>query len=363
MRTRHSRSIHCLAVSLAALLAGCSTLEIRESLPWEKEAAPPRASRILAIWSDTVLNSPGKPAKRGFGGRIFFYGDGESDPIEVDGSVTVYAFDAQEFDQTNVAPEKKFVFPAKNLARHYSTCSLGHSYSFWLPWDKVGGPTRQISLIVRYEGADGTVVLSDASRKLLPGVGSNMPLERTAVSSSQETVQQIGYAVPSAKPANSDTIRLNPSMSARLRRAGETSHVQRNADQQEKHFQAIQRMIDAAQGGITPFSPTSHDGAQANLPNVVMPSRSALNAHVGDPAQAGSARLPSASAPRDVYQATSTGGPDRPQSVARYRPTRSQVPFAGTAQQIGAVGQNRPSLGSRQYDRPPIQRPGTPGVR
>ena len=41
------------------------------------EFKPPE--RIVTFWSDTVLHQPEKPAIRGFGGRVFFYGEDESD--------------------------------------------------------------------------------------------------------------------------------------------------------------------------------------------------------------------------------------------------------------------------------------------
>ena len=117
-------------------------------MPWQdkdEELTPPE--RIVTFWSDTVLHQPGKPAVRGFGGRVFFYGEDESDPIEVDGSLVVYAFDADDDDPSQQQPEKKFVFPADQLEQHFSKSDMGPSYSVWLPWDVVGGPSRNLSLV------------------------------------------------------------------------------------------------------------------------------------------------------------------------------------------------------------------------
>ncbi|MEM7316478.1 MAG: hypothetical protein AAF497_25365 [Planctomycetota bacterium] len=168
-----------MTLLLLFLTVGCSTLPKTDDFTLAKLArkkqaeAPIIPDRILAIWKDTVLHRQGQPAQRGFGGRLFFYKDGDAHPIEIEGSIIVYAFDATETD-ARVAPEKKFVFPAETLHKHYSKCSIGDSYSFWLPWDKVGGETRQISLITRFEGTHGGVLISEPASKLLPGVSKSL---------------------------------------------------------------------------------------------------------------------------------------------------------------------------------------------
>ena len=93
---------------------------------------------------------------RGFGARIYFYEQDAQEPIKVDGTLVVYAFDATNVSQMP-KPEKKYVFTAEQFAKHYSKTSLGHSYSIWLPWDEVGGVTRQLSLVTRFEGREGRV--------------------------------------------------------------------------------------------------------------------------------------------------------------------------------------------------------------
>ena len=75
------------------------------------------------------------------------------------------------------------VFPADHLEKHASSCSLGDSYSFWIPWDQVGGPTRHLSLVTRFEGRNGGVVISNPANKLLPGKASQV--SDTKVSTSQ----------------------------------------------------------------------------------------------------------------------------------------------------------------------------------
>jgi hypothetical protein len=72
----------------------------------------------------------------------------------------VYAFDDESEDPENPVPEKKFIFPRAALASHQSESNLGPSYSFWLPWGEVNGPQRRVSLIGRFDDANGKVILS-----------------------------------------------------------------------------------------------------------------------------------------------------------------------------------------------------------
>lgn len=139
-------------------------------MPKSKSEQDEVPSRILAIWSDAVLHKKDEAAQRGFGGRILFYGENGQDPMKAKGTLTIYAF-ADEGHNQSRKPEKKFVFGPEQLEKHFSRCPLGDSYSVWLPWDVVGGPSRQISLITRFEGVQGGTVISEPARKLLPGVG------------------------------------------------------------------------------------------------------------------------------------------------------------------------------------------------
>jgi len=159
-------------------LAGCSPLDLNGNWSWpgaKHESSTP--ARIAVVWTDTVLNEPGKVGIRGFGGRVMFYDERDDKPVVVEGTLTVYAFADDDADSTNAVPEKKFIFPADKLQRHYSESSIGHSYSFWLPWDEVGLRERQISLRTRFEAHSGRVGVGRPIRKTLPG-----PIESPDVS-------------------------------------------------------------------------------------------------------------------------------------------------------------------------------------
>jgi len=181
-----------LILMAAAALSGCSLMS-SSALPFAKkkepEFLPPR--QIVPVWSDTVLHQPDEPATRGFGGRIMFYGVDKHKPIRVDGTLVVYAWDDSNGPMER-APDRKYVFPGSDLQTHYSQSRLGHSYSFWVPWDAAGGPLKQLSLITRFIGNEGTELTSNPAHVVLqgPGPGSPFANERNALSEAAVPVRK-----------------------------------------------------------------------------------------------------------------------------------------------------------------------------
>jgi hypothetical protein len=166
-----SRLLHLLLPAAALLLpCGCSQLDLatHPTWPFVSEDKPEMPHRIAAMWTDTVLSKANEPPVRGFGGRLYFY-DQNDKAVKVDGSLVVYAFDETGRDPSNARPDRKFVFPKEHFSKHYSKSSLGHSYSVWIPWDKVGGEQKEISLIVRFLPDAGAPVVGQMTKHLLPG--------------------------------------------------------------------------------------------------------------------------------------------------------------------------------------------------
>ncbi|TWT90141.1 hypothetical protein Mal64_05250 [Pseudobythopirellula maris] len=140
--------------------------------PWNKKETGPRVGtprRIVSAWTETILQQSGQPSMRGFGGRLFFYDD-EKKPIAVEGQVVVYAFEETGRIATDHKPTRRYVFPPAEVARRQSESEVGVSYNFWLPWNEVGGPTADVSLIARFEPLQGgTLIVSESTRHRLPG--------------------------------------------------------------------------------------------------------------------------------------------------------------------------------------------------
>lgn len=146
------------------------SLDVRRAMWWKSEKPEPQLPvRLVSTWTDTILHKPGQKSQRGFGGRLVFFGRESDDPVCVDGQLVVYAYDEANSDARTAQPTRRFIFPREQFTRHYSESTLGPSYSVWLPWDAVGGPRKNISLIARFEPYLGQLIVGEQTRHLLPG--------------------------------------------------------------------------------------------------------------------------------------------------------------------------------------------------
>lgn len=174
-QTIHRTPLLLLAMCLSICATGCTMMTVSE-LPFAKKKEPefltPR--QMVPVWSDTVLHQSGEPATRGFGGRLMFYGQDKHKPIRVSGSLIVYAWDDSKGSMER-APDRKYVFPSDSLQSHYSQSRLGHSYSFWVPWDAAGGTLQHMTLICRFLSDDGTELTADPAHVVLQGPSESSP--------------------------------------------------------------------------------------------------------------------------------------------------------------------------------------------
>jgi len=150
------------------ILAGCSSLRLNSSIPFVEEK-PQQPASLAAIWQDTALAQPNQPPKRGFLGRLVFYGEKGGKPIRVEGTLVVYAFEENGGGPEKVKPDRKYVFTPEQFAEHHTKCDLGHAYNVFVEWDAAGGPRKEISLIARFLPKTGGAIVSEQSRHLLPG--------------------------------------------------------------------------------------------------------------------------------------------------------------------------------------------------
>lgn len=185
------------------VLAGCSTFDLKRPIPWmaNKDDDPHQPVKLVAMWHDTMLSSAGQTPKRGFGGRVMFYRSNSDKPVKVNGSLVVYGYDETHRDPTNLTPDRKFVFTAEQLEKHYSKSAIGHSYSFWLPWDTVGGERKQISLIAKFSPLEGGVVVGEQTQHLLPGSAPvdeyiNPPNQRQYAGEGRDEIQPVTHEGP-----------------------------------------------------------------------------------------------------------------------------------------------------------------------
>lgn len=184
--------VRCLIPLLCgvAVLPGCATLT---SLPvsWlEEKPEYVTPHQIIPVWSDTVLHQSGQKGARGCGGRIMFYPAEGKRAVRVDGSLVVYAWDESKQEEDR-KPDRKYVFRANDLQKHYSKSKIGDSYSFWIPWDDAGGLHKELTLVARFVGRNGAEVTSAPAKVILAGA---VPLpERIASGKTANDVQQVSH--------------------------------------------------------------------------------------------------------------------------------------------------------------------------
>jgi hypothetical protein len=152
-------------------VTGCAEFDLRKRIPWGpgQNGTDEEPLKVVVFWTDAVMRQEGQHGTRGFGGRVMFYGRNETDPIKVEGTLVIYAFDESSGETNKVAPDRKFVFTPEQFEKHYSKSNIGHSYSIWVPWDQTGGMQTEISLIARFTPKKGSPVSSEQSRNMLPG--------------------------------------------------------------------------------------------------------------------------------------------------------------------------------------------------
>jgi hypothetical protein len=193
-----------LLLFATALSIGCqfAPKKVPSGWNWGEQEKPVVPDRILAIWTDTILRQPNQPGVRGFGGRVFFYQKEQNDPIEIDGKLVVFVFDADDQDPENQKPLRKYVIEADDFAKHMSKTSIGPAYSVWLPWGDTKGPTMKLSIIAKYEGREGGTTLSDPTIKLLPGVESKLRKPQGSPSDKLQVESAMAQTTSGVQPAN-----------------------------------------------------------------------------------------------------------------------------------------------------------------
>jgi hypothetical protein len=217
------RLLALLTAALAlSLFGGCAgpwtsdwhtsdMFDLKKPWPFKDDDKPKKGTpvRMASTWTDTILRQGGATPQRGFGGRVMFYAKEGNEPILVDGQFVVYAFDETNREPTDNKPTRRYVFPPEQVAVRESKSELGASYSFWLPWDEVGGAQTNISLICRFEPKKGSVIVGEQTQHLLPGtlrpntmVASNTPPKLPEGTPMRPAVRQMSYTTPAPASGN-----------------------------------------------------------------------------------------------------------------------------------------------------------------
>lgn len=169
-RPPDSVSWFVMLIGCLVFLPGCAMFDVGmpSILDFEEDPEFQTPHQLIPVWTDTVLHRTGVSGTRGCGGRFMFYSGEGKEAVRVDGSVVVYVWN-DTLDTQQRKPDRKYVFKADELQTHYSSSKVGHSYSFFLPWDKAGGERVELTVVARFVGRDGADVTSTPNRVILPG--------------------------------------------------------------------------------------------------------------------------------------------------------------------------------------------------
>jgi len=247
------KRIHITIAVLSLVAVCCSGCKTLSPPNWAKawytvedpklaESKYPRPVRIAVVWSPAMLNTPGKKPTRGFGGRMYFY-DAANKAVPVEGQLVVYGYDDSQQRTEGKTPDRKYAFTPEQFTKHFSETELGASYSVWLPWDEVGGPQVDISLVPIFTATSGQLVVGQSSKNLLPGPTTEnspthfehltLPLPQLSQQPGAEGVQRATFEQIVAQPAGPQnpiafqetSIRVPSSLAGQLAKAGPQGSV------------------------------------------------------------------------------------------------------------------------------------------
>jgi len=163
-----------IAAFVVVAFAGCQALSPEGAKNWfglapkAKESQYTTPVKLATMWTPAVLNRVGQAPTRGFGGRLYFY-DAANKPIPVEGQLVVYAYNDSKPGANGKTPDAKYAFTPEQFTTHFSPTELGASYSIWIPWDHVGQPQMEVSLVPIFTSSSGQLVMGQSSRSLLAG--------------------------------------------------------------------------------------------------------------------------------------------------------------------------------------------------
>src|ERR1700685_3898017 len=115
-------------VGVAAVLAGCSELDVGRAWPWPtSKADKPQAVRTTLAGTHATQSESGRDV-RGFRGRIFFYpkekpaaaarqAPDSQKPMKVEGTLTVYAFEVLADGKLSPAAPRRWLFVPDKLKK------------------------------------------------------------------------------------------------------------------------------------------------------------------------------------------------------------------------------------------------------
>lgn len=253
----------------------------------ERDFEPTLPTTMVVTWKGSVYENVGVKT-RGFGGRVFFYDDANN-AVAADGELTVYGFDDAN-KKEDASADKKFVFRASEFQSHKSENGLGVSYSFWIPWEKVGGYRKTISLIPIFKTVDGRILKGGQSVNVLHGrtpgkqLSDNGPFK--FLGASPAVLGQAGYSedpesanlgvvpasyedeVPQQNRIKTSTISMTPNMARRIEASQQTkrSEPEPTVKVEDRSIEQLRQLIAEQRTSNPPTTSNNSEKTQVSTP-------------------------------------------------------------------------------------------------
>lgn len=144
----------------ALLLAGCS------HAPLQLAPATGRITQVNLITAPVGLNIDGRPGADAFSAKVYVNDARNAKAIPIaSGTLEILMFDGTFYGRTNLpSPIKLWSFDSAALAReHQFKSTIGTGYDFLLAWGTNRPTERIVTVVARYTGPDGAILVSDAS--------------------------------------------------------------------------------------------------------------------------------------------------------------------------------------------------------
>ena len=285
---------------LFLLCAGCTSVAPSKALKnvfWEE--GPKTPGKMAAFWQCyTQTNPDGDMPLRGVGGRVLFYGEkNASDPVKVNGDVTIYLFDANDPMPMHSVPIKHAIFKKETLREfHRKDVNDFDGYEFFVPVDEVGNEEMDLEVLAVFHeakkpGKTQALIYSKLAAITLPG-----PKRRDAASENGTIINladdrdesngivQVSYNQQHSTPAESfdsrkrrsETIQLPNRFTQALqydqRNNTTPDNIMPNNTIQNNETAAVPAASPYARGAVSePGIPPFQETANLPVPNSVAP--------------------------------------------------------------------------------------------
>lgn len=223
---------------------------------------------MVGIWKAATFEKAGAKSIRGFGGRFYFY-DAKNQPVRVNGDLTIYGYDDENQSEAGESKaDRKFVFKADSLNNHFSESAFGESYSFFVPWDNVGGEEKTITLIPVFKTVDGHMPEAKPATMRLPGRRVSKVATNEGASSAKPSAGRVVQA-SAESPTNSSAGSTTISPIGEKKQARRMPTTFRLTPKLAEHFSApVQRTTNALSAATEDLSKGVQPGS-VGLPPAV----------------------------------------------------------------------------------------------